>query len=146
MKFVKVITNPSGLRFVYYRKPGCKRAKLPDLPENDPVFLAAYAEAAKSVERTPSRREPGEGSIAALCTSSKRSVAFRGLRASTRMMRGPLIDQIAVKAGAALVPDVIPKRRPHLLKDRTPPAAQHRPKGWGVASSWGEAIELPAGS
>ena len=130
MKFVKVITKPSGLRFVYYRKPGCKRAKLPDLPENDPVFLAAYAEAAKSVERAPSRREPGEGSIAALCTSYRRSPTFRGLRASTRQMRARIIDKIAVKAGTALVADLVPKHIRKDIGDLTPDAANNRLKIW----------------
>ena len=130
LKFVKVITKPSGLRFVYYRKPGCKRAKLPDLPENDPVFLAAYAEAAKSVERAPSRREPGEGSIAALCTSYRRSPTFQGLRTSTRQMRARIIDKIAVKAGTALVADLIPKHIRKDIGDLTPHAANNRLKIW----------------
>ena len=142
MKFVKVITKPSGLRFVYYRKPGCKRAKLPDLPENDPVFLAAYAEAAKSVERTPSRREPGEGSIAALCTSYRRSLVFRGLRTSTRQMRGYILDKIAVKWRMALVADLAPKHIRHDIGDLTPHAANNRLKIWRALMKHAVGLDL----
>ena len=81
MKFIRATIKPSGLRFVYYVRPGYKRLRLPDLPENDPAFIAAYAEAAQGVEKAPSRLEPGgKGTIAALCASYRRSVAFRGLR------------------------------------------------------------------
>jgi integrase len=130
MKYVRATIKPSGLRFVYYVRPGYERARLPDLPENDPAFLAAYAEAAGAVVRAPSRREPGEGTIAALCTSYKRSVAFRGLRASTRQMRARIIDKIAVKAGAALVADLAPRHIRQDIGDLTPHAANNRLKIW----------------
>ena len=132
MKYVRATTKPSGLRFVYYVRPGYERVRLPDLAENDPAFLAAYAEAAAGAARAPSRREPGEGTIAALCTSYKRSGAFRGLRASTRMMRGPIIDKIAVKWRSALLTDLAPKHIRHDLNDLTPHAANNRLKVWRV--------------
>ncbi len=132
LKYIKALTKPSGRRFIYYAAPGCKLIRLPDLPENDPAFLAAYAEAAGAVVRAPSRREPGEGTIAALCTSYRRSVAFRGLRASTRRMRAPIIDKIAVKAGAALVVDLAPRHIRQDLGDLTPHAANNRLKIWRV--------------
>ncbi len=132
MKFVRVTTKPSGLRFVYYVRPGCKRVRLPDLPENDPAFIAAYAEAALGTERPSSRLEPGEGTIAALCASYRGSVAFRGLRASTRQMRGFILDKIAVKGVRALVTELAPKHIRHDISDLTPHAANNRLKVWRV--------------
>ena len=104
MKYVKTTTKPSGLRFVYYAKPGCKLVRLPNLPENDPTFLAAYAEAAQGAVRVPSKGEPGEGTIAALCASYRRSLAYRGLRTSTRQKRGPIVDKIAITTVTTVKP------------------------------------------
>ncbi len=132
MKYVKVTTKPSGLRFVYYVRPGFERVRLPDLPENDPAFLAAYAAAAAGAVRAPSRLEPGEGTIAALCASYRRSLAFRGMRASTRKMRAPLVGKIAEKAGAALVTDLAPRHIRQDINDLTPHAANNRLKVWRV--------------
>ncbi len=130
MKYVKTTTKPSGLRFVYYAKPGCKRVRLPDLPENDSAFLAAYTEAAAGAVKAPSRLEPGEGTIAALCVSYRRSLAFRGLRASTRRQRAAMLDKIAVKWAKALLADLAPKHIRHDLRDLTPHAANNRLKAW----------------
>lgn len=130
VRFVRVTTKPSGLRFLYYVRPGYKRVRLPDLPENDPAFLKAYAAAAQGTERAPSRLEPGEGTIAALCASYRGSVAFRGLRTSTRQMRARIIDKIAVKAGAALVADLAPRHIRKDIGDLTPHAANNRLKIW----------------
>jgi integrase len=140
MKFVKVITKPSGLRFVYYAKPGCKRARLPDLPENDPAFLIAYAEAVRGAVRAPSRLEPGEGTIAALCVSYQRSLAFRGLRDATRQTRGPALDRIAAKAGRALVADLAPRHIRRDIAALSPHAANNRLKVWRVLMN--HAIDL----
>ncbi len=69
LKFVRATIKPSGLRFVYYVRPGYKRVRLPDLPENDPAFIAAYAEAAQGVEKAPRKREPGERGPLPRCAS-----------------------------------------------------------------------------
>lgn len=132
MRYVKVTTKPSGLRFVYYVKPGCKRVRLPDLPENDPAFLFAYAEAARGGVKVTSRLEPREGTIAALCTSYRRSLAFRGLRVSTRRIRGSMLDKIAVAGANALVTELAPKHIRHDIGDLTPHAANNRLKVWRV--------------
>ncbi len=132
MKYVKATTKPSGLRFVYYAKPGCKRARLPNLPETDPAFLIAYAEAVKGAVRAPSCLEPGEGTIAALCVSYQRSLTFRGLRASTREIRAPALDKIAAKWRLALVADLRAKHIRHDICDMTPHAANNRLKIWRV--------------
>jgi len=130
LKFVRATTKRSGLRFVYYVRPGYKRVRLPDLPENDPAFIAAYAEAAQGGEKAPSKRAAGEGTIVALCASYRRSVAFRGLRASTRQMRARIIDKIAVKAGTALVADLAPRHIRKDIADLTPHSANNRLKIW----------------
>ncbi len=142
LKYIKTITKPSGRRFVYYAKPGCKRARLPNLPENDPAFLLAYAEAARGAVRAPSRLEPGAGTIAALCVSYKRSLAFRGLRASTRQIRGPAIDRIAAKWQSGLVADLAQRHIRHDIRDMTPHAANNRLKVWRVVLRHGVDLDL----
>ncbi len=140
LKFIRATIKPSGLRFVYYVRPGYKRVRLPDLPENDPAFLRAYAEADAGAVRAPSRLAPGEGTIAALCASYRASVTFRGLRDATRQTRAPAIDQIAAKAGRALVADLAPRHIRRDIADLSPHAANNRLKVWRVLMN--HAIDL----
>ena len=143
MRYVKVTTKPSGLRFIYYVRPGYERARLPDLPENDPAFLAAYAQAAAGAVRAPSRLEPvEEGTIAALCASYRRSLAFRGLRASTRKMRAPIVGKIAEKVGAALVTDLAPRHIRQDIAELSPHAANNRLKVWRVLLNHAVEVDL----
>ncbi len=142
LKYVRATVKPSGLRFVYYVKPGRKRVRLPDLPEIDPAFLAAYAEAAQGTERAPSRLEPGEGTIAALCASYRRSGAFSGLRASSRRMRGALLDKIAAKGPKALVAGLAPKHIRKDIGDLSPHAANNRLAVWRVLLKHAVGLEL----
>ena len=126
LKGIKVVTKPDGRRYVYRRTPG-GLVPLPDLPENDPRFLKAYADAAHA---RPARHRAAEGSIAALCAAYLASADYRALAPSTRAVRRRLLDRIAAERGAGRVADLRPE---HLRKDvrrLTPGAAQMRLKAW----------------
>lgn len=131
LKYVKAMRpRPGGKAYLYYAKPGHQLARLPDLPENHPDFLKAYAAAAEGAEKARSTREPGQGTVAALVASYKRCDAFRDLRQSTREMRVRILDKIAMKGERALVRDLMPKHIRADLEGLTPDAANNRLKVW----------------
>lgn len=125
LKGVKVITKPNGRRYLY-RRVGARLVPLPDLPENDPRFLAAYL-AAGEVE--PVTKAPA-GSIAALCEAYLASTDYHRLAGSTRAVWRRLVDRIRAERGKGLVRDL---RSDHIRRDVrafTPGAAQMRLKAW----------------
>lgn len=125
MKGIKVIRKPDGRRYVYKRTP-TGLVKLPDLPENDPRFLAAYAAA----EPPPRQSAAPQGSIADLCARYLASPDYRALAPSTRAVWRRLVDKISIQRGKGLVKDLRPG---HLRKDvraLSPGAASNRLKAW----------------
>jgi len=54
MRGLKYVTKPNGKVYVYRRVNGALIA-LPNLPENDPAFLEAYAAAASAKPKRKSR-------------------------------------------------------------------------------------------
>lgn len=130
LKFVKPIRKPTGKMYLYYAKPGHKLVRLPELPENDPEFLRAYAEAARAAPKARSTRAATDGTIAALVVSYKNSPAFRGLRGSTKEMRGRILDKISDKGKSAFVADLGPRHIRADIAHLTPHAANNRLKVW----------------
>lgn len=131
LKYVKAMRpRPGGRAYLYYARPGHKLVRLPDLPENDPDFLKAYAEAARGAPKVRSTREPREGTIGALCASYRRSDAFLDLRRSTREMRARIIQKISARWGEALTRDLMPRHVRADLEGLTGHAANNRLKVW----------------
>lgn len=131
LKHVKAMRpRPGGKVYLYFAKPGHQLVRLPDLPEDHPDFLKAYAAAAEGAPRARSVREPRSGTVAALVVSYRRSDAFRDLRASTREVRRRILDKIAAKGEAALVRDLLPRHIRADLGGLTADAANNRLKVW----------------
>lgn len=125
LKGIKVIVKPNGRRYVYRRVNG-QLVPLPNLPENHPAFLAAYAAAGEA--RTKTRAQAG--TIAALCEAYMRSGAYAKMAASTRAVWLRTLSRISEKRGVGLVRDL---RAEHIRKDVrafTPGAASNRLKAW----------------
>ncbi|ARO14397.1 putative tyrosine recombinase [Ketogulonicigenium robustum] len=99
---------------------------LPDLPENHPTFLKAYAEAGNA---KPKGRQP-EGTIAALIVAYLGSPEYKRMATSTQATWRRTLDRISEQRGQALVKHL---RIDHLRKDIrafTPGAQQNRIKAW----------------
>lgn len=64
----------NGAEYTYYRRAGSPLVRLPDLPHDDPEFLAAYAAAARANPPGGTRHPPE--SLAALCLACEGSDAF----------------------------------------------------------------------
>ncbi len=124
---IKYVTKPDGRRYVYRRTPG-GLVRLPDLPENDPRFLAAYV--AAETARKPVRAGAGKGSISALCAAYIGSPGFKRLAPSTRRVRALVVDKIATQRGKGKVADLEPRHLRKDLHERTPGAAANRLKAW----------------
>ena len=124
---IKVIVKPNGKRYTY-RRVGQSLHPLPDLPENHPEFLAAYAAAGTAPERRHSRA--GAGSIAELIDRYLASRDHARMAPSTRAVWRRTLDRIRAKAGDAMLRDL---RSDHLRRDiraLTPGAAANRLKAW----------------
>lgn len=124
---IKVITKPGGKRYIY-RRVGQTLHRLPDLPENHPEFLSAYAAAGTAPARNPSRA--AQGSIGALIEAYFASPDFARMAPSTRAVWRRTLDRIRTKAGNAMLRDL---RTDHLRSDirkLTPGAAANRLKAW----------------
>lgn len=124
---IKVITKQNGKRYLY-RRIGTTLHPLPDLPENHPDFLAAYAAAGAAPQRPRTRAAPG--TIAALIERYLASPDHARMAPSSRAVWRRTLDRIREKAGNALLRDL---RADHLRRDirkLTPGAAANRLKAW----------------
>lgn len=124
---IKVITKPNGKRYIY-RRVGSTMHPLPDLPENHPEFLSAYAAAGLAPARKTSRAPAG--SIAALIEAYLGSKDHAAMAPSTRKVWRNVLDKIRADRGTGMLQDL---RTDHLRKDirkLTHGAASNRLKAW----------------
>lgn len=124
---IKVVVKTNGRRYIY-RRVGASLHRLPDLPENHPDFLAAYAAAGKAPAKPKGRH--AAGSIGALIASYLNSRDYARLAPSSRAVWRRTLDRISAERGAGLLRDL---RIDHLRKDirpLSPGAAANRLKAW----------------
>ena len=103
---VVIVRKRSGAEFLYYRAKGHALTPLPNLPYDDPAFLAAYQKAREAVAagRTKAmdrRAGPKRGSLAALIVRAKRSDYFDTLSAPYRAMLVRHFDALRETYGEA---------------------------------------------
>lgn len=91
-------------RYVYRRVNGLL-IPLPDLPDDDPRFLAAYVAAGTAAPPARSRSTPG--TIGALCTAYLRSGDFKVLATITQAVFRRVVDKI----GEEHEPDMSGRRK-----------------------------------
>ncbi len=125
---IKVIVKPNGRRYVY-RVIGGRLFPLPDLPENDDRFLAAYQDAAE-LAKAPKPIRAEEGTVEWLATRYMASQAFSALAKGTRDNTTRILRHIVNDRGAARVAGL---RERHIRADmegKAPVPANHRLKVW----------------
>lgn len=105
------IRKPGGRTLWYYRTRGHKPVRLPDLPHDNPAFLAAYAAAKASLAAPPPATE---GSIAALCRVALASSAFHAMSAGYRRMLRRHLDAIRTTWGSGAARTLKPE---HIAAD-----------------------------
>lgn len=126
-------TFPSGNTRFYYRPKGQKGIPMPDLPTNDPKFLAAYVVAAGDRPRSPTVT----GSIAAAITAYKKSDSFmNGLAASTRSTRRRILDDLAERYGHGRLADLQPRHIQADLDRFSGHVANGRLRVWRGLCAW----------
>ncbi|MGR3481635.1 tyrosine-type recombinase/integrase [Salipiger marinus] len=125
VRLVGIMTVRKGDRvFTYFRKRGRSLVPLPDLPHDDPAFLAAYAEARKGAEKP----QAAKGSIAALILACCRSERFLAASEGYRSILRRHFDAIRESYGALSASGL---RDRHIAKDvKTSTAPDHRMKAW----------------
>jgi len=136
---IKVVTKKNGKRYIYRRVRGAL-IPLPDLPENDPRFLAAFVAAEKAAPPTKSRH--ASGTIGAACTAYLGSHDHRALAPSTRKSWRRTIDRINAERGRGKLCDLRPDHLRRDVRSLSPGAASNRLKAWrsvlkfAVAEGW----------
>lgn len=128
LQYLKRIRKPSGRVYTYLAKPGAKMVRLPDLPENHPDFLAAYARAYGS--DAPVRKAAAPGSVSALCASFRASHAFRGYTALTRRNKAGIMARLEDRVGHVPVRAIQPRHIAADLERQKPAAANNLLKVW----------------
>ena len=124
---IKVITKKNGKRYIY-RRVGTALHPLPDLPENHPEFLAAYAAAGTAPTRP--RTRAAAGSIAELIERYLASSDYARMAPSSRAVWRRTLERIREKAGDALLRDLRPDHLRRDIRKLTHGAAANRLKAW----------------
>lgn len=126
------IVRSRGRRYVYLQR-GDRRVRLPDLPHDDPAFLAAYAEAAQRLGAPRASGRPG--SIAALIAATRAAGRYLGTSATYRATLARHLDAIADTAGDAPARGLRPA---HIRADLARAASPaDRLKAWRMAVAVG---------
>lgn len=86
-----------GRTYWYFQRKGHPLIRLPDLPHDDPAFLAAYAEAKKA---TPEPEPAAAGSFAALVRAALASDHYHQSKDATRAMFRRHCDPLLEEFGA----------------------------------------------
>jgi len=127
VKDIKIVTKQNGTQYVYRRVNGAL-VPLPDLPENDPDFLAAYV--AVGTATRPERTRAPQGTIAALCGAYLKSNEFKHLGSSSQPPRRRIVDKISSERGTGMVRDQRPDHVRRDVRALTHGASLNRLKTW----------------
>jgi len=129
MKNVHRITR-GGRVYRYHRKT---RAKLPDLPENHPDFIAAWLSEEQKGGARPRART---GTIDAACEAFLRSDAFLSLSQGYRQMIRMHLDDARDKYGTGMLAHLKPDYIRLDISKLPPHKANKRLKAWRKLCGW----------
>lgn len=136
LKHVQTVTRGSKV-YRYLRLPGRPRMPLPDLPPDDPAFLAAYAAALKAA---PVRTRATAGTVRAVCETYLRSDRHKQHSAGYRRIVLRHVDAIRAQADDAMIRDLKAAHIQDDLRVLTPIQARDRMKTWRLIC--GHALDL----
>lgn len=123
---------PSGNPRFYYRPPGRKGVPLPDLPADDPAFLAAYSKAAGARNKPKSRT----GTLGAAVDAFLASDAFLSRATSTRGVWRRMLDDMTHRYGTADFTEIQTRNIRTDLARLGPHPANNRLKVWRALMRW----------
>jgi len=140
LRHVKTITKANGRQYRYFAAPGRAMVRLPDLPIDDPAFLAAYAEAAAQARKAAPPSKYPTGSIGAGIAAYEASDAFLSLAKASRDARRRILYAIAKSYGMGAARDLAERHIEADLAKLKPHPANNRLKAWrGLCLWWKEA-------
>lgn len=139
---IKVIVKPNGRRYVY-RVIGGRLFPLPDLPENDDRFLAAYQDAAE-LAKAPKPIRAEEGTVEWLATRYMASATFCDLAKGTRDVRSRILKHIVKDRGSAKVAGLRERHIRADLEGMGAVPANSRLKVWRALLTYGVEVKAVA--
>lgn len=125
---------PSGNPRMYVRRKGQKNTPLPDLPPQDPRFLAAYA--AILGGDAPVKQPVISGTIAAGIIAFMRSDKYLGVSENTRRVWRRGLDDMRSRYGAGRAAHLTARHIRQDLDRLTPNPANQRLKIWRALCAW----------
>lgn len=140
---LKPVRKANGKTYWYARRPDGKLGKLPDLPHDDPTFLAAYAEH-MAAQPTKITGKHGPGTIGAAIDAYQSSDAWRILKPGTQAARRRHLARAASTWGAARLRDLATRHIEADMDTLSGHAAHHRLKAWRGFCKWAKGKRLIA--
>jgi integrase len=125
---------PSGNPRLYFRRPGGKNVPMPDLPQDDPGFLKAYADAMEQAKAAPQAHP--KGSLGAALTDYLASPALSRLSPATRARRRRQAEDMRKRYGSAMLRGLLPRHIRKDLSELSGHAANDRLKTWRGFCKW----------
>lgn len=125
---------PSGNPRLYYKRPPQKAVAMPDLPQDHPMFLDAYARAAglREAPMAPARTGTIGAGVAAFLVSAEYLSKSAGVKAHWRTA----LDHIRKTYGHANIADLGAKHIGADLSKLNPHPANNRLKVWRALCGW----------
>lgn len=146
LRRIKRIVKASGETYCYYRRRDGKLIPLPRLPENDPIFAAAWSAAALADGDGPDPRRRPARSLGELAARYQASREFSELAQATQESRRYLIKSIISREAGGLRIEDMPvsavsgKTISRDLAERSPQAGRNRLKCWRSLFKFARAI------
>ncbi|MFN6976779.1 MAG: tyrosine-type recombinase/integrase [Gemmobacter sp.] len=122
----------------YLRAPGTARVRLPDLPEDDPAFVAAYLAAMNGAPAQRSTAAPG--TIGALCEAYLRTAEHAGQSPDYRRVIRREIEAIRATGGKARTADLASRHIAADVSSLSPHAGVARLKAWRLLCRYGASV------
>jgi integrase len=125
LRYVQSFTDRrTGLTFHYFRRPGCKRERLPGLP-GSVEFMEAYQVALAAPRPQIGAKRTKGGTVNAAIVGYYESLAFRALAPGTQVMRRAILERFRTQHGDLPVAKMPPtfitltlnKLKPHAARN-----------------------------
>jgi hypothetical protein len=136
LRYLKLVTKPSGLVLRYLRYPGAGLIRLPGGDMASPDFLAAYAAAMTQAKGQAKATAYDPATVAGSISDYLRSTAFKALSESTRRAHRRHLTAVQGKALDARLSDLAAKHIANDVRALGGHPGLSRLKAWRAFTSW----------
>jgi site-specific recombinase XerD len=136
LRYIKLVTKPSGLVLRYLRYPGADLIRLPGGDMAEPEFLAAYAAAMTKAKGQAKATAYDPLTVAGAISDYLRSDAFKALSENTRRAHRRHLTAVQAKGHEALMCDLAEKHIAADVRKLGGHPGLTRLKAWRAFTKW----------